>query len=105
MRNQQDKCRHWLDAGKQIGKIFSYEQDKETCWSAVGIQKWAGEYKIYVSDIKELHMSMAEEYLLEEVVTTTRFEEIPQLLASKTIIKLEELTPLKGQRVFNPKFD
>ena len=94
----------WLEAGKQIGTTFSYENAGQTHWASVGVQWWNGAYKIYLSDIAEVLMAMSEEHLQEEVVEVARYEDIASILAMKTNVKLENLAPCKGQKVFNPMF-
>ena len=102
--NGLDNVQRWLEAGKQVGKNTTVEKNGENYWLSVGIQKWEGIYKLYVSEIEESLMPN-DDYLTEEIIRINTFEELPSVMAAKTLIKLKELTPLKGQKIFNPKFD
>lgn len=94
----------WLEAGKQIGKKISFEKDAETYWLSIAVQKHRGVYKLYLEEIAESQMAAHEDYDTEVVITTNNLQEIPTLMASIITIKLEELAPLKGQKIFNPAF-
>jgi hypothetical protein len=93
----------WLEAGKQLGAA-SYEKSGQTHWASVGIQWWNGTYKIYLSDIPEALMATPEEDLQEALLEAAAFEDIAEVLAARTRITLESLTPCKGHKIFEPKF-
>lgn len=98
------KTREWLEAGRQIGKSVDYHKDGEEYWLTVGIQRWEGVYKLYISNVKMSEV-YNEDAHFEEVTRINQFEEIEPVLTSKTFVRLGELTPLKGQKIFNPRFD
>ncbi|WP_400192663.1 hypothetical protein [Hymenobacter sp. B81] len=98
-----DRVRSWVEAGKQIGKTFCYERNGQRCWLSVGIQRWEGIYKLYLSEISEANI-VAEEFLRDETIPYASFEELLIGYAEQTDIPMEELTPLKGQKLFNPRF-
>ncbi|GAB3589750.1 hypothetical protein [Hymenobacter daeguensis] len=102
--NGLNNVRRWIEAGKQVGKHIVVEKNGENHWLTAGIQKWDGIYKLYISEIEE-SLIPGEEYLVDEINDVQHFEELAPLMAAKTLIKLEELTPLKGNKAFHPPFD
>ncbi len=48
-----EKLIQWIEDGKQLGKVFSFNRNGKLIWSSVGIQKWQGIYKVYVDEIEE----------------------------------------------------
>jgi hypothetical protein len=99
------KVREWVEAGKQIGKQFWLEEDGKKYWLSVGVQKWKGAYKLYLDRIEESHMVVHDLFDTEEITIVGCFDDIQGVLDVKCPIKLDELTPQKGQRIFNPAFD
>ena len=95
----------WIEAGKQIGKSFQLEESGNKYWVSVGVQKWQGLYKIYFDKIEESHMHDYDCYDTEEITKVNRVEDIQATLSLKYSVNHIELTPLKGQRIFNPDFD
>jgi hypothetical protein len=73
--------------------------------SSVAVQKWNGIYKFYFSEIEDLHIAQHEDYLLEEIIGTVSIDDLQELVNIKTPFQLTDLTPLKGQKIFNPGFD
>ena len=98
-----EKLTNWLINNKQIGKTFSFEQNNELCWSSVGIQIWEGVVKVYVDEILESQMD-AENYLREEILAFPDIDSALNYVADNTKAPVDELTPCKGQKIFNPKF-
>jgi hypothetical protein len=99
-----EKVRHWLESGKQIGEVFSFEKNSEKYWSSVGVQKWEGYYKVYVDEILESKMA-AEDYSIEKIARFDSIELVEDFISANTKTKLELLTPCKGQKIFNPAFE
>ncbi|MEL6865015.1 MAG: hypothetical protein AAFP19_11370 [Bacteroidota bacterium] len=93
-----------IERGKQQGKTYSFEQDGETIWSSVAIQKWEGRYKVYIDEIRASKMD-AEEYQKELTVSFDTLKEAAAFIAAETRIEFHELSPCKGQTIFNPQFD
>ncbi len=91
----------WIENGKQIGKAIYYTKDGDTYWQSVGIQKWNNNYKVYFFEILKSKMMSdeGEEELIREFKT---MEEAKSYVESVSQIPFIELTPLKGQKVFNP---
>lgn len=92
----------WIEAGKQIGKSFYYEKDGQTYSQSVAIQKWNRFYVVYFFEILEENMARFEDFEDDEVLQ--RFENLLDAITfyeGLTHIRIEELTPLKGQRIFN----
>ena len=102
--NGLDNVRRWIEAGKQVGKHLIVEKNGKNYWLTAGIQKWNGIYKLYLSEIEEDLME-DEDYLVDEINEVHHFEGLAPLMAAKTLIRLEELTPMKGNKAFNPHFD
>ena len=98
------KLIQWISDNKQVGKVFSFSRDGELCWSSVAIQKWKGVIKVYVDEIMESQMD-AENYLREEILEFNTIESAIYYIATTTMTTPEELTPCKGQKIFNPDFD
>ncbi|KAA9331308.1 hypothetical protein F0P96_13735 [Hymenobacter busanensis] len=98
-----DRVRSWVEAGKQIGPVIRYERGGRPCWLSVGIQRWEGIYKRYVSEIREVDMSR-EAFIRDEIIPYASFEELLAAYPQQTDIPIEDLAPLKGQRLFNPRF-
>ncbi|WP_205410205.1 hypothetical protein [Acetivibrio cellulolyticus] len=94
----------WIESGKQFGKIFSFEKDKKTIWSSVGIQKWQNVYKVYVDEIEEENMN-AEKYLRDEIKRFNTLADALQYIDENTQINPLDLKPCKGQKVFNADFE
>jgi hypothetical protein len=102
--NTLETIHRWLAAGKQIGKTISFDKGAETCWLSVAVQKHEDVYKLYLDEIAESQMAAHEDYDTELVRTASTLQELPALMELITTIKLEELAPLKGQKIFNPVF-
>ncbi len=92
-----------IKSGKQLGKRFSYEKNSKTYWSSVGIQKHDGFYKVYIDEIEESQMA-AENYEKDELMKFSDIEEAMNYLEKETILKLADLKPCKGRKIFNPNF-
>ncbi len=94
----------WIEAGKQVGERFYYTKYGQTYYQSVAIQKWNEFYTLYFFEILEKKMTSFEDedellerfHTLDEAIT--RFKDL-------TTIRLEELSPLKGQRIFNPELN
>lgn len=93
----------WISGGKQIGKVFSFDRNGELCWSSVAIQKWGEVVKVYVDEILESQMD-AEIYLREETLAFDSIESALEFVSNSTMAELEQLSPCKGQKIFNPEF-
>jgi hypothetical protein len=96
----------WIEAGKQVGKGVYYDKEGQTYSQSVAIQKWNHFYVVYFFEILEKNMACFEDFEDDKVLQ--RFENLFDALTlyeSLTHIKFEELTPLKGQRIFNPEID
>ncbi|WP_246021329.1 hypothetical protein [Paenibacillus lentus] len=99
-----EKFVQWIENGKQLGKVFSFELNGKTCWSSVGIQKWQGIYKVYVDEIEEENM-VAEIYLREEINQFNNLNEALNFIEKKTRTSITDMQICKGQKVFNPNFE
>jgi len=102
--NSFDQVNNWLAAGKQIGRSFSFERQGFVYWSSVGVQKWRDGYKVYIDEILESKMD-AEEYEKELVVELQNIEDIDEFIKNNSLTSLANLTPCKGQKIFNPDFN
>jgi hypothetical protein len=99
------RVKGWLEAGKQIGKSASFGEGDNTYWLSIGIQRWEGEYKLYFFKANEDRMRDLDYYDAEGTIRVTHFEELSGLVGALSPFKLEELAPLKGQKLFNPAFE
>ncbi|GBC63444.1 hypothetical protein DENIS_4438 [Desulfonema ishimotonii] len=99
-----EKIIRWIEDGKQLGKVFSFEDSGKTFWSSVGIQKWRGSYKVYVDEIEEGKM-VAEEYLTDEIKQFDMLSKALNFIDNNTKINAKDLRPCKGQKIFNPEFE
>ncbi|TGE29083.1 hypothetical protein [Hymenobacter metallicola] len=93
----------WLEAGKQIGKSAPVKENGNIVWWSVGVQKWQGIYKLYTDSFIE-SKPLDYDSDSEEIVEAADFETLSNLVSSKSPFKIEELAPLKGQKIFNPRF-
>jgi len=93
----------WIAGNKQIGRVFSFERNGELCWSSVAMQKWGDVIKVYVDEILESQMD-AENYLREEILEFDSIESAIEFVSKSTMTDPEQLSPCKGQKIFNPKF-
>ena len=98
------RVRGWIAAGKQVGKSFSFERDNVLYWSSIAVQKWNDGYKLYVDEIEEAYIQ-GENYSREEIIYRLSLAEIEDIIKDTTLLKLDDLAPLKGQKIFNPAFD
>lgn len=98
-----NRVKAWLEAGRQIGKSAPIEQDGATTWWMVGIQQWKGTYKLYIDKFDE---SKPVDYdsETEELIQITDLDTLAILIREKSPFIIEELAPLKGQKIFNPSF-
>ena len=101
--NNANKAYGWLETGKQIGKNFTYSKQDKLYYASVAIQKCGGVYKLYYNEIEESHIPAHEDYLLE-VIDVQHFNQLLILVPQKTCFQLDALAPLKGQKIFNPRF-
>ncbi|WP_421849466.1 hypothetical protein [Marinomonas sp.] len=95
------KIKEWVLNNKQVGKVFSYEKCGELCWSSVAIQKYEGIIKLYIDEILESQMD-SENYLREEILKFSTIEEAIDYLSNESQVRIEDLSPCKGQKIFNP---
>jgi hypothetical protein len=93
----------WIENGKQVGKTIFIKEDGEEYAVSVGIQKWQDSYKLYFCKLPLV--TNFYDFEDDEYIKLKGLDEIPALLESRTTIRMDELTPLKGQRIFNPAFD
>ena len=99
----ESKAQQSVEAGKQVGASFSYENAGETYWTSVGVQKSEGVYLVYVDEIREAKMS-AEEFEREEMIAFDTIEAAAAFVDANTRASFHDLRPCKGQKVFNPAF-
>lgn len=99
-----EKITSWIEGGKQIGKVFSFENSGKIFWSSVGIQKWQNSYKVYVDEIDETKMS-AEDYERDEIRKFNTLSDALEFIKNYTKADINDLSPCKGQKIFNPKFE
>jgi tRNA threonylcarbamoyladenosine modification (KEOPS) complex Cgi121 subunit len=96
------KLMRWLSSNKQIGESFSFNKEGEECFSSVAIQRWGDVYKVYVDEIMESQMA-CENYIRDEVLEFNSAEEAIEFVSIETMATLENLTPSKGQKIFDPQ--
>ncbi len=88
----------WIETGKQLGKVFSFDRNGKTIWSSVGIQKRQNTYKVYADEIEEEKMD-AEIYLRDEI---NKFDNVINALLyidENTQTNSLELQPCEGWRI------
>ena len=94
----------WIESGKQVGKVFYYDKDGEAYSQSVAIQKWNHFYVVYFFEISEKNMACFEDF--DDGKVLQRFENLFDAITfceGLTHVRIEELTPLKGHRLFNPE--
>ncbi len=98
-----DRVKTWLEAGRQIGKCAPIKQDGSIIWWMVGIQKWQEVYKLYIDKFDESQPADYDDES-EEVIQVSDLDILATLVKAKSPFTIEELAPLKGQKIFNPSF-
>ena len=98
-----DRVIGWIEAGKQVGKTIFIQEDGQEYAVSAAVQKWQQCYKLYFRKLSLV--ANFYDYEGDEYIELESLESIPSLLQARTTIKLDELTPLKGQRIFNPVFN
>ena len=73
------RVRSWVEAGKQVGKSFTFVRNGVTYWSSVAVQKWKDGYKLYVDEIEEEYIQ-GEAYEREEVIFKCSLSELEVLI-------------------------
>jgi hypothetical protein len=100
-----DRVKGWVEAGKQVGKSDFFGEGNEKYLLSISVQKWEGEYKLYFFKANEFKLRDLDFYDAEGVIRVTSFEELSILVSALSPFKINELTPLKGQKIFNPASD
>jgi len=98
-----EKIKDGVLTNKQIGNVFSYEQDGELYWSSVAVQKWGNIIKVYVDEILESQMD-TENYTRDEVLIFQNIDDAIDYIESNTKVSIDRMKPCKGQKIFNPEF-
>jgi hypothetical protein len=99
------RVKEWIEAGKQVGKSDYFGEGKARYLLSIGLQKWEGEYKFYLFKANEYKLRDIDYYDAEGTIRVTNFEELLSLNNALSPFKISELTPLKGNEMFNPAFD
>ena len=102
--NSMESIIRTIEKGQQLGKRFSFIKDKKIIWSSIGIQKYNGNYKVYVDEIEEGKMSDGE-YAREDIKVFNTISEAFDFISQTTTISWNQLSYCKGQKIFNPDFD
>lgn len=89
----------WLESGRQVGKRFTLVRDAETFWGAVAVQKVGARYVAFFwaatgprVRMEEAHRQVKEDF--------ERAEDSLAFLAERTGQSVDDMTPLKGARLF-----
>lgn len=103
------KSIQWILAGKQIGYEEIRKKNDIKFYFAVAVQKWKGKYKIFTSEIEENLLSFLDECIDKEdetdkVIQVDTIEDVLEYFNEMLHIDIEKLHPLKGQKLFNPRF-
>ncbi len=99
-----DQVTKLVQEGRQLGVKFSYLVNGETLFAYVGIQKWKGQFKVYIFEILEAKMVMDEEE--REILKSFEvLEDAIDFIEANTYVKFEQFTSWKGSKIFNPKFE
>ncbi len=99
MRNK-EKSINWIEKGKQIGHVFSFDLHDEKCWSSVGVQKMFGKYIVYIDEIVESQMD-SENYLKEIWGQFSDYKSVISFIDANSHCSVWDLKPCIGQKVFN----
>ncbi|WP_035567173.1 hypothetical protein [Hymenobacter sp. IS2118] len=99
------RVREWIEAGKQVGKYDFIGEGDERYLLSIGVQKWEGEYKLYLFKANEVKLRDIDYYDFEGTIKVTHLEELKHLISVLCPFNFSELTPIKGQKIFNPAFD
>ena len=99
------RVKEWLEAGKQVGKSDYFGEGDDRYLVSIGVQKWEGEYKLHLFKANQIKLRDLDYYDVEGTIRITNFEELSSLINALSPFKLDELAPLKGQKIFNPAFN
>ena len=92
--------------GKQIGCRENVEKDGVVFFHSVAVQKWNGKFKVFVSKIEENQLTTYEDVEdgVTQIIPLDTIEAVLNYFDDVLKIDIEKLHPLKGQKIFNPKF-
>ncbi len=92
-----------MESGKQLGIEKRIQKNNRFYWYSYAVQKVDDVYVVYECEIAEDNMAM-EKYEYEKINRYLSVEEIEKNFIEKYDIKFSDISPLKGQRIFNPYF-
>lgn len=101
------KSIEWILKGKQIGYEEIRKKNNVEFYYAVAVQKWEKKYKIFMSEIEKNKISLIFEGIedgTEKIIQVDTIEEVLEYFNKVLHIDIEKLHPLKGQKIFDPKF-
>jgi hypothetical protein len=90
-----------IEKGKQVGRRWSFVRDGKRVWSSVAVQKVGERFRVFVDEILDENIP-SETFEVDLLKSFDSLEEAERFLLSKTGLRLEDLGPLKGQKIFNP---
>jgi len=95
-----------IENGTQVGVNTITIIDNERIHYALAVQKWDGVYKIFTRKIEESKMAAYEDYEeeAEKIVVVDTIGDVVDYLENVLEVDINDLHPLRGQRIFNPGF-
>ncbi len=97
----------FIQKGKQIGFEEIREKNNVKIYFSVAVQKWGQKYKIYHMELEKDKFFLIFEGLAEEtekIIQVDTVEEVLNYFDNVLHMDIEKLHPLKGQKIFNPRF-
>ena len=95
-----------IESGTQVGMNTITIVDNEKIYYSLAVQKWDGVYKIFTRKIAENKMAAYEDYEeeAEKIVVVDTIGDVVDYLENVLEVDINDLHPLRGQRIFNPGF-
>ncbi len=95
---------HKIESGKQVGKSILSESNSKKIWLSIGVQKHQGYYIVSIDQIFE--HNMASEIFEKEIKCKfLNLQEALEFISKNTDVSADDLSTLKGQRIFNPNIE
>jgi hypothetical protein len=101
---EKEEIVHKIENGKQLGKSILSESNSKKIWLSVGIQKWHGYYMVSIDQIFEHNMA-SEVFEKEIKCKFLNLLEALEFISKNTGVSTDDLSTLKGQRIFNPEIE
>lgn len=96
---------NFLKKGKQLGLTEWRSEDGKEIYFSVAVQKWNDKYMIYTLEIEREKMFTDFDDIgdYERLIKVKTIDELLNYFRNIIKVDFEELHPLKGRKIFDPK--